>query len=66
MENNNKKENTNKQKKLSALSSTINKLREEYLNEEIIDNELKKNLNNKCKNFNTMNNSEFNYCKYSF
>ena len=66
MENNNKKENTNKQKKLSVLSSTINKLREEYLNEEIIDNELKKNLNNKCKNFNTMNNSEFNYCKYSF
>ena len=66
MENNNKKENTNKQKKLSELSSTINKLREEYLNEEIIDNELKKNLNNKCKNFNTMNNSEFNYCKYSF
>ena len=66
MENNNKKENTNKQKKLSALSSTINKSREEYLNEEIIDNELKKNLNNKCKNFNTMNNSEFNYCKYSF
>ena len=69
MENDNKKENEQKQKKKhSKLCSKINNIKKEYLIEEKNDNELNmnKNKNNMFEKLNTINNLKFNICKYFY